>query len=144
MVDFLFNGFHKNFYDLHEKLIRKMLIFVLVLHKTNIGLHAGRRFSNECSQSMFWVKHKENWYTHVYPRFSVQKWGMRGIHSMGGPRGRVVKVADFSALNHSIISPLWVRASLGARVTCGTSQVLLAGVSGGFSPGTPVFAPPTD
>ena len=53
-------------------------------------------------------------------------------------------VADFSALNHSIISPLWVRASLGARVTCGTSQVLLAGVSGGFSPGTPVFAPPTD
>ena len=58
-----------------------------------------------------------------------------------GPRGRVVKVADFSALNHSIISPLWVRASHGARVTCGTSQVLLAGVSGGFSPGTPVFAP---
>ena len=26
----------------------------------------------------------------------------------------------------------------------GTSQVLLAGVSGGFSPGTPVFAPPID
>ena len=64
--------------------------------------------------------------------------------SFGGPCGRVVKVADFSALDHSIISPLWVRASLGARVTCGTSQVLLAGVSGGFSPGTPVFAPPTD
>ena len=66
------------------------------------------------------------------------------IYLFGGPRGRVVKVADFSALNHSIISPLWVRALLGARVTCGTSQVLLAGVSGGFSPGTPVFAPPTD
>ena len=65
-------------------------------------------------------------------------------HHTGGPRGRVVKVADFSALDHSIISPMWVRASLGARVTCGTSQVLLAGVSGGFSPGTPVFAPPTD
>ena len=63
---------------------------------------------------------------------------------IGGPRGRVVKVTDFSALNHSIISPLWVRPSLGARVTCGTSQVLLAGVSGGFSPGTPVFAPPND
>ena len=47
-------------------------------------------------------------------------------------------------VDHSIISPMWVRASLGARVTCGTSQVLLAGVSGGFSPGTPVFAPPTD
>ena len=62
----------------------------------------------------------------------------------GDPRGRVVKVADFSALDHSIISPMWVRASLGARVPCGTSQVLLAVVSGGFSPGTPVFAPPTD
>ena len=55
----------------------------------------------------------------------------------------MVKVADFSALDHLIISPMWVRASLGARVTCGTSQVLLAGVSGGFSLGTPVFAPPT-
>ena len=72
--------------------------------------------------------------------------GLRKVQKvhLGGPRDRVVKVADFSALNHSIISPLWVRASLGARVTCGTSQVLPAGVSGGFSPGTPVFAPPTD
>ena len=34
----------------------------------------------------------------------------------GGPRGRVVKVADFSALDHSIISPMWVRASHGARI----------------------------
>ena len=57
----------------------------------------------------------------------------------GGPRGRVVKVADFSALDHSIISPMWVREFI-----CETSHVLLAGVSGGFSPGTPVFAPPTD
>ena len=31
----------------------------------------------------------------------------------GGPRGRVVKVADFSALDHSIISPMWIRASHG-------------------------------
>ena len=69
---------------------------------------------------------------------------VQAINIPGGPCGRVVKVADFSALDHSIISPMWVRASLGARVTCGTSQVLLAGVSGGFSPGTPVFAPPTD
>ena len=40
-------------------------------------------------------------------------------------------------LNHSIISPLclaWVRAPLWP-------QVLLAGVSGGFSRGSPVFAP---
>ena len=74
------------------------------------------------------------------PRYSsLMSWSL-----IGGPRSRMVKVADFSALNHSIISLLWVRASLGARVTCGTSQVLLAGVSGGFSPCTPVFAPPTD
>ena len=52
--------------------------------------------------------------------------------TIGGPRGRVVKVADFSALDHSIISSLLVRASHGAEFTCGTSQVLLAGVSGGF------------
>ena len=36
--------------------------------------------------------------------------------TFGGPRGRVVKVADFSALDHSIISPMWVRASHGARI----------------------------
>ena len=41
------------------------------------------------------------------------------------------------SLNHSIISPLCL-------ATCETSQVLLAGVSGGFSRGSPVFAPPTD
>ena len=59
----------------------------------------------------------------------------------------MVKVADFSALDHSIIRSshrCGFRASLGAEFTCGTSQVLLAGVPGGFSPGTPVFAPPTD
>ena len=47
-------------------------------------------------------------------------------------------------IDHSIISPLclvWVRAPLWPRET---SQVLLAGVSGGFSWGSPVFAPPTD
>ena len=52
--------------------------------------------------------------------------------TIGGPRGRVVKVADFSALDHSIISSVLVRASHGAEFTCGTSQVRLAGVSGGF------------
>ena len=31
-----------------------------------------------------------------------------------------------------------------ALATCETSQVLLAGVSGGLSRGSPVFAPPTD
>ena len=32
----------------------------------------------------------------------------------------------------------------GQEFICETSHVLFAGVSGGFSPGTPVFAPPTD
>ena len=32
----------------------------------------------------------------------------------------------------------------GHEFICETSHVLLAGVSGGFSPGTPVFAPPID
>ena len=31
-----------------------------------------------------------------------------------------------------------------ALATCETSQVLLAGVPGGFSRGSPIFAPPTD
>ena len=31
-----------------------------------------------------------------------------------------------------------------ALATCETSQVLLAGLPGGFSRGSPVFAPPTD
>ena len=31
-----------------------------------------------------------------------------------------------------------------AVATCETSQVLLTGVPGGFSQGSPVFAPPTD
>ena len=35
-------------------------------------------------------------------------------------------------------------SSSPALVTCETSQVLLAGVPGGFSRGSPVFAPPTD
>ena len=46
-------------------------------------------------------------------------------------------------LNHSIISPLclvWVRAPLLSHVR----QVLLAGVPGGFSRGSPVFVPPID
>ena len=34
----------------------------------------------------------------------------------GGPRGRVVKVANFSAFDHSIISQMWVHASHGAQI----------------------------
>ena len=49
-------------------------------------------------------------------------------------------------LNHSIISSLCLSGmgSSPALATCETSQVLLAGVSGGFSWGSPIFAPPTD
>ena len=36
---------------------------------------------------------------------------------------------------------LWGSALHGAQFTCGASQVLLAGVSGGFSQSTPFFAP---
>ena len=35
-------------------------------------------------------------------------------------------------------------AVAGAGHMCGTSQVLLAGMSSGFPQGTPVFAAPTD
>ena len=50
---------------------------------------------------------------------------------------------------HSMCSGLHQRSVPGvgsspALATCETSQVLLAGVSGGFSQGSPVFAPPTD
>ena len=47
-------------------------------------------------------------------------------------------------LNQSIISPqclVWVRAQ---QWQLETSQVLLVGVSGVFSRGSPIFAPPTD
>ena len=49
---------------------------------------------------------------------------------------------NFNALNHSIISPLTVTGvgSNSALATCEISQVLLAGVSGGF-PGVLPFRP---
>ena len=66
--------------------------------------------------------------------------GHRLNKSLGGPRGQVVKSADISLpLNHSIISPLY-----SFEGTCETSQVLTAGVPGGFSRGSPVFAQSTD
>ena len=46
------------------------------------------------------------------PRSAASHLGLNSLR----PRGRVVKVADFSALDHSIISPMWVRASHGARI----------------------------
>ena len=65
--------------------------------------------------------------------------------SFGGPRGRVVKSApDISLLHLTIRSSVSGVGSGPALATCETSQVLLAGVSGGFSRGSPVFAPPTD
>ena len=62
--------------------------------------------------------------------------------------GRVVKSAD-SSLPHLIIQPshccVWCgTGSNPIHGTCETSQVLLAGVPGGLSWCSPVFAPPTD
>ena len=50
------------------------------------------------------------------PFAAVRPYATKINFCKGGPRGRVVKVADFSALDHSIISPMWVRASHGARI----------------------------
>ena len=53
--------------------------------------------------------------------------------TIGGPRGRVVKVADFSALDHSIISPLLVgRIHMWDEPTsaCGCVRWFFNGYSG--------------
>ena len=36
--------------------------------------------SNEYPQFMFWSKNKKNRYTPAYPSFTIQKWGLVGIH----------------------------------------------------------------
>ena len=54
-------------------------------------------------------------------------------HTVGGPHGRVGKVAEFqpsSSFDH-LTAATSVRSN-PALATCETSQVLLAGVSGGF------------
>ena len=67
------------------------------------------------------------------------------IFGKGGPRDRVVKAADFIIpLNHSNISPMWLGLGWGwapssTRVTCGSSQDLLAGQV--FFPGVLPFLP---
>ena len=60
----------------------------------------------------------------------------------GGQVAEWVRSLNFSTLNHSIISPSAVAGvgSNSALVICGTSQVLLANVSGGF-PGVLPFCP---
>ena len=55
---------------------------------------------------------------------------------------RAVKSADSKSLDH--LTAVTGVGSSPALATCETSQVLLAGVSGGFSRGSPIFAPPTD
>ena len=59
-----------------------------------------------------------------------------------GPRGLAVKSAVSKSLDH--LTAVTGVGSSPALATCETSQVLLAGVSGGFSRDSPVFAPPTD
>ena len=64
----------------------------------------------------------------------------------GGSYGRLVKVADFmNVLNHPIISLLCLVLVLAQHMArWRPSQVLLAGMSGGFSHGSSIFAPLTD
>ena len=50
----------------------------------------------------------------------------------------------FNSLTVVILTAVSGVGSSPALATCETSQVLLAGVSGGFSRGSPVFAPPSD
>ena len=64
------------------------------------------------------------------------------ISRMGGPRGRAVKSAVSKSLDH--LTAVSGVGSSPILATCETSQVLLAGVQGGFSRGSPVFAPTTD
>ena len=59
---------------------------------------------------------------------------------MGGAHGRAVFL-------NPALDPLTAVSGVGsspALATCEASQVLLAGVPGGFSRGSTVFAPPTD
>ena len=61
---------------------------------------------------------------------------------LGGHPGRVVKSVVTYSLDH--LNAVSVKGSSPALGTCGTSHVLLAGVPGGFSWGSPIYAPPTD
>ena len=56
-------------------------------------------------------------------------------------RGRVVKVADFSALDHLIISPMWVRASHGARIYMRDKPCSACGCVRWYFPGYSGFRP---
>ena len=58
------------------------------------------------------------------------------LHSPNGIR--------FNSLISSVVTLFSSVGSSPALATCETSQVLLAGVPGVFSRGSPVFAPPTD
>ena len=53
----------------------------------------------------------------------------------------ILQSAVSLSLNH--LTAVSGVGSSPALATCETSQVLLAGVSGGFSRGSPIFAPPT-
>ena len=77
---------------------------------------------------------------------SMNRIKLATIMSTGRPPvAEWVRSLNFSALNHLIISPLCLVRTAGVSLsptlaTCETSQVLLAGVSGGF-PGILLFCP---
>ena len=54
------------------------------------------------------------------------------ILATGGPRGRVGKVAEFQLFSFDHLTAVSSVGLSPALATCETSQVLLAGVSGGF------------
>ena len=64
-----------------------------------------------------------------------------GEQSIRGTIFFIFKVNTVEKVSSTTVSGV---GSSPALATCETSQVLLAGVPGGFSRGSPVFAPPTD
>ena len=56
----------------------------------------------------------------------------------------VVRFSFMALIAYVLCSAVSGVGSIPALATCETSQVLLAGVPGVFSRGSPVFVPPTD
>ena len=91
----------------------------------------------------------ENGVSHVYIRscklLSINKMNGRPMYFKANTKVRAAPVAErLRALFLNHLTAVSGVGSSPALAICETSQVLLAGVSGGFSRGSPVFAPPTD
>ena len=90
-----------------------------------------------------WCNFLCNFFAKLHVRYMYQMYASRMLR-------KTAPVAEWLRSLTSVL--LIIRSShrcgfpprTGHEFICETSHVLLAGVSGGFSPGTPVFAPPTD